>query len=167
MSRGMIRRVARKAVVAGATAAVLGAGMVTVQVASDWRAASAPLDAAPVSASSINDAMAAQQARAQQLVAQIDQVAFQLNEIRSAVGVANGAIASQNGTAAAVGDQLKAAQSKLTALQAQLKSAQQRLAQLNAAAARQAALNAAAAKQRVMVTTSTTSGGGEPVDHGD
>ncbi len=169
MSESLVRRLARKAAVLGITAGVLGAGVVSVQVAADWRAASAPLDATPVSASSINDAMAVEQARAQQLTSELDQVAGQISDISSAVKAANDAVTAQSGDAATVQDQLNAAQSKLAAMQAQLKAAQSRLAQLNAAAARQAALNAAAAKNPIVTTTTTTStSGGEPGDrYGD
>lgn len=160
MSATLVGRVTRKAVVIGATVAVLGIGLVSVQLATQWRAAAAPLDTNPVSATSISDAMAAQQQRAQILAGQIDQVGVQVTDIRSALQAANGAMADQNGNAADVQAQLKGAQSKLATLQSQLKAAQKRLAQLNAAAARQAALNAAAKKRVVTVTTSRGGGGG-------
>ncbi|MFN8628801.1 MAG: hypothetical protein U0838_00295 [Chloroflexota bacterium] len=70
------------------TVAVLGIGLVSVQLATQWRAAAAPLDTNPVSATSISDAMAAQQQRVQTLAGQIDQVGVQVTDIRSALQAA-------------------------------------------------------------------------------
>jgi len=164
MTASAMKRATRKALVVGATASVIGVGAVCVQNAADWRAASAPLDATPVSATSISGALEAQHQRAGALAGQIDQVALQMADLQSALQAANGALAGQNSTASTVQDQLKAAQTKLATIQNQLKAAQQRLAQLNAAAARQAALNAAGAQRttvvKKVVTTTGASGSG-------
>lgn len=168
MTTSLVHRATRKAIVVGASVSVIGVGAVCIQNAANWRAESAPLDATPVSASTIGGALQAEQQRTQTLASQLDQVALQTADLRSALAAANGAMADQNGTAASVQDQLDAAQAKLNAVQKQLAAAQKRLAQLNAAAARQAALNAAA-KHKIVnkVTTTTGASGGGSGEHDD
>jgi chromosome segregation ATPase len=163
MTTSVVQRATRKVLVAGATASVIGAGAFCVQAAADWRAASAPLDTAPVSATSIGSALETQHQRAGGLASQIDQVALQMADLRTALQAANGAMANQSGTASTVQGQLNAAQTKLTTIQKQLKAAQTRLVQLNAAAAKQAAINASAAHGtttivKKVVTTTGASG---------
>ena len=125
MSRDTLNRLARRALVLAATVAVIGAAVVTVQVAAAWRAEAAPLDTAPAAMSAINTDMEAEVARTGDLSAQIDDVAGQLSTLKGA------------------------------GLQSQLKGAQARLTALNKAAARQAALNAAAKRSAAARTTAT------------
>jgi peptidoglycan hydrolase CwlO-like protein len=160
MSRELATRIARRALVVAATVAVIGVSTVTVQLAAAWRAQAAPLDAAPVSMTTINDDLNTQVGRATDLSGQVDQVASQLNDLRSAVTGATGAIAGQTTNATTIQQQLDAAKAKLAALQKQLGAAQARLGQLNAAAAKQAAINAAAKRaassSRAVTTAPTT-----------
>lgn len=169
MTSSVLHRATRKALVVGASATVIGAGVVSVEYAANWRAASAPLDLSPVSASSIGSSLDAEHQRTTTLSGEIDQVALQMADLRSALDAANGALTQQNGAASQVQSQLGAAQTKLATIQGQLKAAQQRLAQLNAAAAKQAALNAAAQKTVIVkrVTTTTGASGSGSGGHND
>jgi chromosome segregation ATPase len=144
MSRQTLIRLARRTLVVGATMAVIGVAVGTVQVAAQWRAATAPLDTAPVSMSTIADQAATEQERSDDIANQMGGLAGQVSSLQAALITANGGVAGQAKTAAGLQAQLKAAKVKLTNLQKQLKAAQQRLQALNQAAARQAAINRAA-----------------------
>jgi septal ring factor EnvC (AmiA/AmiB activator) len=152
MSRDTLARLARRAAVVVGTIAVIGVAAGTVRVAADWRSASAPLDAAPVSMATINDAAAVEQGRAADITAQMDGVAQQVSSLQAALITASGGVTSDTTNAQGLQDQLAAAKAKLTSVQKQLKAAQIRLQDLNKAAARQAALN-----RRITTTTRTTS----------
>ena len=141
MSRDLLTRIARRALVLAATGAVIGVGVFTVQLASEYRAAEAPLDAAPVSLSSVSDQYAIEAARASDLETQIGGVAAQVSDLQAALIAANGSLGGDADTATMLRDQLASAKDKLTGMQKQLKAAQSRLDALNRAAARQAALN--------------------------
>ena len=141
MSRDLLTRIARRALVLAATGAVIGVGVFTVQLASEWRAAEAPLDTSPVSLSTINDQYAAETERTSDLERQIGGVATQVSGLQAALITANGSMDGDAASAAKLRDQLAAAKDKLTSMQKQLKAAQGRLDALNRAAARQAALN--------------------------
>jgi chromosome segregation ATPase len=145
MSRETLVRLARRTIVLGATVAVIGAAVGTVQLAAQWRADAAPLDTALISMSTIEDQAAIEQGRSDDITNQMGGVAAQVSELQAALITANGGVNGQAKSAAALQAQLKAAKAKLTTLQKQLKAAQQRLQALNAAAARQAAINRAAA----------------------
>jgi hypothetical protein len=151
MSREMLVRLGRRAVVLAATVAVIGVGVGAVQVAAQWRAEAAPLDTAPVGMTEISEDYAIEAERAADLAAQMDGVAGQISGLQAALITANGSIDDDTQAATDLEGQLTAAKVKLTGLEKQLKAAQTRLEQLNQAAARQAALNRSAA---------TRSGGG-------
>lgn len=156
MTNAALQRASRKALVVGATATVIGGGALCVEYAANWRAAAAPLDTVPVSATSASNALEAERQRTKTLTAQLDQVTLQLGDLQTALDSANGAMAGQNDAAAGIDGQLQSATAKLAKVQTQLTAAQNRLTQLNAAAAKQAALNAAAkrtATRRVVTTT--------------
>ncbi len=144
MSRELLSRLLRRGTVLVATGAMIGVAVATVQVASAWRAESAPLDEAPVGLTTIAVQAEAEAARTELLVGQIDAVAGQLTTLKGALLAADGTLSDDTENATALQDQLAETKTKLEKLQAQLKGAEGRLAALNKAAARQAALNAAA-----------------------
>lgn len=144
MSREMLLRIGRRAIVLAATVAVIGVAVGVVQVAAQWRAEAAPLDTAPVGMTTISDDYAIETERAADLATQMDGVAGQISGLQSALITANGSMNDDTQTATDLQAQLAAATVKLTGLEKQLKAAQTRLEQLNKAAARQAALNRAA-----------------------
>lgn len=160
MSRETLGRFVRRVAVVALTIAVIGVAVGTVQVAADWRAASAPLDAAPVSMSSIEQDYAIETERADDLATQMDGVAKQISTLQAALITANGSIAGDTASAQDLQVQLAAAKVKLTTIQKQLKGAQDRLQALNRAAARQAAANRSSSRRSTSTTTSTSSGGG-------
>ena len=160
MSRDMINRMARRALVLAATAAVIGVAVVTVQVAAEWRAEAAPLDTAPVAMSAIDGDMEAEAARTEALSGQIDEVAGQLSTLNGALLTANDAMSADAENAATLQGQLAEAKTRYEKLQSQLKGAQARLAALNKAAARQAALNAAAKRSSAATTKAASAPAG-------
>ncbi len=160
MSGDLLRRLLRRAVVLTATIAVIGIAVGTVKVAADWRAASAPLDVAPVAMDTINAQLVAETDRAGVLSDQVGSAADQIATLKAALLEAGDHINTDAQTAAQLKEQLAVATSKLETLQGQLKAAQSRLAELNKAAARQAAANAAAPA----AAPAGGSGGGEHDD---
>jgi chromosome segregation ATPase len=154
----------RRALVLAATAGVIGVAVVTVQVASAWRAEAAPLDTAPVAMSAIDGDMEAEVARTETLAGQIDEVAGQLSTLKGALLAANDAMSADAENAAMLQGQLAEAKTRYEKLQAQLKGAQARLVALNKAAARQAALNAAAKRSSAGSTGPSSSAPGEKDD---
>ncbi len=165
MSKELFLRLVRRAAVLVGTIAVIGVAAGTVQVAAEWRAASAPLDTAPVSMSSISDDFAVEEERAADLAGQMDGVAGQISTLQAALITANGSIAGDAANATTLQDQLTAAKVKLTSIQKQLKAAQARLEALNRAAARQAAANRS--RPAAAAPAPATGGGGEPREPGD
>jgi hypothetical protein len=157
MSREMLVRLGRRAIVLAATVAVIGVGVGVVQVAAQWRAEAAPLDTAPVGMTELSDDFAIEAERAADLADQMDGVAGQISGLQAALITANGSIDDDAQAATELQGQLAAAKVKLTVLEKQLKAAQTRLEQLNKAAARQAAINRAAGARSGGGGTSTTS----------
>ncbi|OGO54441.1 MAG: hypothetical protein A2V85_05070 [Chloroflexi bacterium RBG_16_72_14] len=157
MSGDLIHRLARRAIVLGATVAVVGMAIGTVKVAADWRAADAPLDVAPVGLDTINAQLVSERDRTGALTDEIGSVAIQIADLQAALTAANGQVAGDAKSAESLEAALAAAQRKLKTLQGQLKAAQERLSALNRAAARQAARNQAA----------TSSGGEDREDEED
>jgi len=141
MNRELVTRWARRGAVLVTTAAVLVVGVSTVQVAADWRKASAPLDTAPVGMSTIEDDFTAETGRTDELSGQIDDVAAQISDLKVALIAANGSMATDQEQATVLQAQLESSAAKLSTLQRQLKAAQRRLTELNRAAAPQAELN--------------------------
>jgi septal ring factor EnvC (AmiA/AmiB activator) len=158
MSGELIRHLARRAIVLGATLAVLALAVGTIKVATDWRAAAAPLDVAPVGMDTINARLAAETDRAGVLSDQIDSVATQVATLGAALTQATDHVSGDTQTAETLRQELADAKAKLSTLQTQLTAAQDRLAALNKAAARQAAANAAPA------AAAPATGGGEHDD---
>lgn len=144
MSRASLARLARRGLVLAGTLAVVGVAAGTVQLASEWRAAEAPLDTAPVSMSTIEEDYAIEEERAADIAAQMDGVAGQVSSLQAALIAAGGSVDTDAQAAVDLQERLDAATAKLTGMQKQLKAAQRRLEALNRAAERQAALNRSA-----------------------
>jgi len=141
MNRDQLSRWVRRGAVAAATVAVLVIGATTVQVAAEWRSASAPLDTAPVGMETIGDEFTAETERTVELSGQIDDVAGQIADLKGALIAANSSMTEDEAQAEALQADLDGSTARLQTLQRQLKAAQARLVALNRAAARQAALN--------------------------
>ena len=155
MSRDLARRLARRAAVLAMTLAVVGVGAMTVKVAADWRAASAPLDAVPVAVSSLDAQLASETDRAVTLASQVSDVAGQLETLRTAVDEASQHVSGDADTATKMKADLAATTARLADLQAQLAAAQARLAALNAAAAQQGAAGATTSTSTSSTTATT------------
>jgi hypothetical protein len=156
MSKALVLRLARRALVLAATVAVLGVAVGTVQLAAQWRAEAAPIDAAPAGMNAIARDYTAESERTKDLSNQLDGVAHQISDLQVALIAANGSIGGETDSATALKGQLATAKTKLGVVQRQLKLAQARLAALNAAAARQAAINRSAGVRRSQRTTTRT-----------
>ena len=161
MNKQTLARLGRRALVLAATGGVLAMAVVTVQVAAAWRADIAPLDAQPVSVSSLDASAVTESDRTKELTGQVEGLAKQLDDLTAAISAADGSVEGDLENAAALQAQMDAATAKLSTLQGQLKTAQARLKALNAAAARQAALNKAAKAAAASSGGSTGGGGGE------
>ncbi len=153
MNRELLMRLVRRAVVLATTGAVIAAAVMSVQLAAAWRASEAPLNAAPVGLTTIEDQYTVESERAGDVDAQLSGVARQVSDLQAALIAADSSISGDAASASKLQHQLAAAKDKLTTVQKQLKAAQARLNALNRAAARQAALNRQAA-------TSVRTGGG-------
>ena len=164
MSGELRSRIVRRTAVLALTLGVIAAGVVTVGVAAQWRAESAPIDTAPVAMSQIDEDFTAEVARANNLSAQVSNVALEVAVLRSAVDTAASSVTGDTTAAKSLEAKLAKATAKYEKLQAQLKVAQKRLETLNAAAARQAALNRQASSTS---SSSRSSGGGDDDDHED
>jgi septal ring factor EnvC (AmiA/AmiB activator) len=167
MSKEMLVRLGRRAIVVAATVAVIGVAVGVVQVAAQWRADAAPLDTAPVGMTTISDDYATETERAADLANQMDGVAGQISGLQSALITANGSIDDDTQAATDLQGQLATATTKLTELQKQLKGAQARLEQLNKAASRQAALNRAAANRTRSTGAASATARPAPATHDD
>lgn len=135
-----IRRVA---VVAG-VAASLVVGVATIRAASAWTAASAPLDAMPVSAASLQSRVETEQARSASLEAQLKALTDRAVQLTSALETARAQASADGRHAADLQARLDASQARLLQLDQQVAQAQAAL-QAQIAAARAAARRAAAA----------------------
>lgn len=138
-------RVVRRTLLLLVTVSVIAAAAATMRIAADWRAASAPIDVAPVSMDTIGAQAAAEVDRAGGLGDQVNALDAQVTALDDALAQAGTRMVGDSGDAQKLEASLAATSARLQRLQAQLAAAKDRLAQLNRAAARQAALNAAAA----------------------
>ncbi len=163
MSGEFRSRLARRVAVLALTVGVVAAGAVTVGVAAEWRAESAPLDTAPVAMSQIDEELTAEVTRANNLSAQVSTVALEVAVLRSAVDTASSSVTGDTTTALDLEAKLAKAKARYDKLQGQLKAAQRRLEALNAAAARQAALN----RQAQSTSSSSRSSGHDDEDEED
>ncbi|MBP1704438.1 MAG: hypothetical protein H6Q36_177 [Chloroflexi bacterium] len=121
-----IRLFARRTAVTAGVVVSLVLGAATIRAASDWTAASAPLEK-PVSVQELADALAVEQARSVDLAARLQGVGAQTAALDVALGAAAGQVITDKATADDLQKRLKAAQKKLKALNRQLAQAAARL----------------------------------------
>lgn len=133
----------RNLVIAGVVASLVVGGA-TIRAASIWTAAAAPLNDPPVSLNSIEDALAAEQARSAALEEQLMALTDASTQLADALEAAQGQLATDAATAEELRAALAAAQDKLAKLEASI----------------------AAARARITSTVSAPAGGGEE-DHED
>jgi hypothetical protein len=154
----------RRVVVIIGVIASLVVGVLSIEVAAALTAAAAPPPAPPMSLSALQDALAAQQARGDDLEAQLAEMNDLTAALSAALAGTSDHISTQGKTAKELQKDLKAAQSKLAKLQGLLAKAEERLAVL-----RQAAKNAgsgggsaprATPKPAAGGSTGSTGGGG-------
>ena len=121
-----IRLFARRTAVTAGVVVSLVLGAATIRAASDWTAASAPLEK-PVSVQELADALAVEQARSVDLAARLQGVGAQTAALDVALSAAAGQVITDKATADDLQKRLKAAQKKLKALNRQLAQAAARL----------------------------------------
>lgn len=133
--------------------AALVVGLGSIRAASVWTAASAPLTVAPVSVSTLQSQLAAEQNRSAALQQQLDALESQSTDLASALQAAHARIDTDAGHAKDLAAQLKTAKHRLAGLEAAITAANQ-------------ASQARAARVMVVQTTATSAptGGGEPGD---
>ena len=112
----------RRTVVVVGVAASLLLGVVSIRAAAAWTAASAPLEAAPVSVASVTDQLAREQARSAELQAQLDDLVARSTELTQVLEAAQARIATDASTAKGMRARLAAAEKKLAILTASLKA---------------------------------------------
>ncbi len=112
----------RAAVVAGVALSIV-VGALTTQSAAEWTAATAPLNAPPVSADQVAAQLSAEQTRAAALDQQVADLTAQSQQLAVALQTAQGQMATDGKTAAALRAKLKAAQTRLATVQKALKAA--------------------------------------------
>jgi hypothetical protein len=128
----MNRPVRRIAVTAGVIASLL-IGIVSIRLAAELTAAAAPPPAPPISMSELNAKLLAEQARAESLQQQLDDLLGVTGDLTSALSAAEGQVSVDGLTAAQLRDRLKAAEKRLALVNRLLRDANQRLAALGAA----------------------------------
>jgi len=121
----------RHVLVAAVVVGSLLLGAATIQAAGTWTASQAPLDAPPVTVESLQDRLAAEEARGADLRARLDALTTQAAEVQAALDAAQAQVATDAATARAL--QVRLAQAKT-----QLMTLNRRIA----AAARQASAGA-------------------------
>lgn len=116
----------RRIAVTAGVAACLVAGAATIRAASDWTAASAPLDK-PLSTQQLASELAVEQARLVDLAARLDAVRLQTGAMNAALATAAGQVVADLKTAEALEVRLEAAEKKLKAVNRQIARAAARL----------------------------------------
>jgi septal ring factor EnvC (AmiA/AmiB activator) len=106
--------VRRVAIVTGVAASLL-LGVVSIRAAAAWTATSAP-PSTPISVASLNDQVAAEQARSAALQAQLDELVARSAELTAALETARGRIAADASAARDLRSRLADARRKLSAL---------------------------------------------------
>jgi chromosome segregation ATPase len=114
-----VRRLAT--VVAVIAALVVGYG--SIRAAAAWTAASAPLSVAPVPVSALQDRLAVEQARSEDLRAQLETLTSQSTEMTAALEAAQSQIVTDTDHANALAQELKDAKKKLAKLEASIAKA--------------------------------------------
>ena len=142
----------RRLVTISVALALLGAGA-TIRAAALWASQSATLNVAPASMTSIESALAQEQARSAALQGQLDSLRGASQDLASALAAAESRVGTDQTTADTLRASLTAAQTKLTSLEAALK-----------AAAASAASRTRTTRPSTTTTTTTTAPGGEVGD---
>lgn len=114
-----VRRLAT--VVAVIAALVVGYG--SIRAAAAWTAASAPLSVAPVPVSALQDRLAVEQSRSEDLRAQLETLTTQSTEMTAALEAAQSQIVTDTDHANALAQELKDAKKKLAKLEASIAKA--------------------------------------------
>ena len=112
----------RTLITLGIAASLLAAGL-TIRAASMWAATSAPLQIAPASVASIQDALDQERARSAGLEQQLADLESSAAQLRGALDAANTQAGVDQGTADELRASLSAAQQKLSKLEASLRAA--------------------------------------------
>jgi hypothetical protein len=120
-------------IVMGVVASLL-AGLLSIEIAAALTAAAAPPPAPPMSLSALQDALAAQQQRGDELESQLAEMNDLTASLAAALAGTQDHISTQGKTAKELEKELKTAQAKLAKMQGLLDKAQARLAALRAAA---------------------------------
>jgi hypothetical protein len=131
----MIRslKLRRTVIVVGVVASLL-VGLLSIEIAAALTAAAAPPPAPPMSLSALQDALAAQQQRGDELESQLAEMNDLTASLAAALAGTQDHISTQGKTAKELEKELKTAQAKLAKMQGLLNQAQARLAALRAAA---------------------------------
>jgi peptidoglycan hydrolase CwlO-like protein len=103
--------------------AVLVLGYGSIRAAAAWTAASAPLAVAPVPVATIQDRLAVEQARSDDLRLQLETLSAQSTEMTAGLEAAQAQIASDTDHATALAKELKDAKKKLAKLEASIAKA--------------------------------------------
>ena len=143
-------RIRRTLTLVGSLGAVL-LGLAAIQAAAAWTAQAAPLAVTPVSATSIESKLLAEQARSADLQAQLDALAANADGLSTALSAARARIDADAAHAKALERDLHAARKKLTALQRSI-----RVATL-----------ATATRATITTAPARTSGGDDDAEGGD
>ena len=136
--------------------AVMALGFGSIQAASAWTAASAPLTVAPVSVATLQANLADEHARSLALTQQLHELDARSQDLEMALTQANERIATDTTHATDLEKQLAAAAKKLDKLETSIAKAKKALAAQVAAAAR--------ASQPSLTSSSTTSSAGSSHD---
>jgi septal ring factor EnvC (AmiA/AmiB activator) len=150
----------RRALVVAGVVTSLVLGLATIRAAAAWTAASAPLDVAPVAATSLQDRLAAEQARSADLEARLTQLTDQAAQLTTALGTARAQATTDAQHAADL-------QAKLESSQARLRQLDQQVAQAQAALKAQIAAAQAAARRATTAPVAPAPAATEPAEHGD
>jgi septal ring factor EnvC (AmiA/AmiB activator) len=137
--------VRRSMITLGVILSLFAAGA-TVRAASEWAASSAPLNVAPASVESLQQALQQEQARSAALEAELTQLRQAAADLSSGLATAQDRASTDQATAESLRQSLDAAQAKLAKLQAAL---------------------AKASTVRVVTTTTTSSSGSGATYHDD
>jgi septal ring factor EnvC (AmiA/AmiB activator) len=136
-------------VVLAVTGSLLVAGF-TVRAASLWAASQAPLTVAPVSVSSVQQALEAERGRSAALETQLKTLESSTSDLTAALAAAQAQVGADEQTATELRASLAAAQARLVKLEASLKAA--------------AARATTRSTTSTGTTSGTTSGGGDDDD---
>jgi hypothetical protein len=127
----MSRRLRKPLVIVGVVASLI-LGIVSIQVAAALTLAAAPPPAPPISMSELESRLAAEQARAESLQAQLDDLLGVTGQLSTALSAAETKVSVDGLSAAQLRDRLKAAEARLKLINRLLKEANDRLRKLGA-----------------------------------